>query len=124
MIDQAARRITDVPCYLDGVPDDPPDAYVVLYPDAGWLRAEKYAGGHTDYRDGFAAVCASNSLPGLKRLVEYVRDQLTGWIPDGDTSQGPLYETGQSPVLDDRVASRTMHSITITYTANRRRKRG
>lgn len=123
MIAAAQARLADVACYIGQAPSDAPEAYVVLYPSSGLAQPERYAAAHTAYSDGFTAMAVSTSPSGVKRLIEHVRDRITGWTPPGDTSQGPLFESvSQDQPLADRVESETRWSLTITYRASRRRK--
>lgn len=86
--------------YVGKVPETPPDAYVVLYPNGGTARPERLGAGMRRLRWNARTVCVGRSPDQCMNTVAIVRDHVAGIrLEAGHRSSSRLVEVDEGAVI-------------------------
>lgn len=110
----------DLPCFIGEAGPEAEVPYAVLTADAGQASPGRYGDTrHSDLAAKPQIMAVSNDPLAVLRILNHVRERLTGWEPPGGWC--PLHETETTPVLAEREAQHTRWSSTLTYATSKRR---
>jgi hypothetical protein len=92
--------------YEGAVPDSPPSAYVVGYPNPGIAYGDRLKHAHNRVQFDAYLVCVGRSTSQCVNTAQIVRGLLADWRPDDSGSASALVEQGDgAPLIKDETSN-------------------